>query len=363
MFPPMAALSRFVVLSLAVAASGCAATTAPAPPPEERLVVVNAGENTVALIPVEPIRPTRKVLLGPLEGAAVDVAARGERAIVAGGTSDLVVVVDLRLEQVERTIELPVGSRPIAVTMISETIGYVANAGTNTVTRIDLATGDTASVAVGVFPRDLLLARGFLFIVNGNVEVCGDTLCPIGPSWLTVVDPKNNARAAGRDSIPLPTQGQAISIAIDGFGLLYVLNTGDLDAGIQGRLSIVDPIRREEVGSFGGFGLVPATAISDGAERLFVTSTEDGLMEFNTRTRRVVRGSGSGIFVSDNRAAAIDSRGWIYAVEGSGCEQGLPGRLRIFRTDLTEARSIIVGVCPVAATFVQLPGLAEAEGL
>ena len=39
-------------------------------------------------------------------------------------------------------------------------------------------------------------------------------------------------------------------------GLLYVLSWGDSTSG-EGRLSIVNPVTREEVGSFGGFGLFP----------------------------------------------------------------------------------------------------------
>ena len=354
-------MSRFLG-SLLLAApgmvlTGCAATTPPAPPPEERLVVVNAGENTISVIPVEAGRAPVKISLGALGGAAADVAARGEIVVVAGGVSDQVVVLDLLAQQVRRTIRLPAGSRPVAVTMINDHVVYVANAGTNTVTRIDIATGDTGSVGVGRFPRDLLLARGRLFVVNGNVGPCAVGLCSLGPSWLSVIDPQSNGRAAGRDSIPLPSQGNARSATLGGDGLVYIINTGDVEAELAGRLTIVDPIQREEVGSFGGFGFLPAAVTSDGSERLFVASVRDGLMEFNTRTRRVVRGAGDGILGNRIVAAAVDGEGRIYAVEGGDCAASLAGRLRVFRADLTESRNVSLGNCPVAVTFVQLPGL------
>jgi len=350
-------LGTLLLAAPVAALSGCAATTPPAPPPEERLLVLNAGENTVSVIPVEAGRLPVKISLGALGGAAADVAARGEIAVVAGGSSDEVVVIDLLAQQVRRTFRLPVGSRPVAVTMVSETIVYVANGGANTVTRIDLATGDTASVAVGQYPRDLVLTRGRLFVVNGNVGPCALGLCSLGQSWLTVIDPQANTLAPGRDSVPLPSQGNARSATLGGDGLIYVVSTGDVEAEIAGRLSIIDPIQRAEVGSFGGFGLVPATVASDGAERLFVASVRDGLMEFNTRTRRVVRGAGDGILGNDIIAAAVDRQGRIYAIEGGNCSESALGRLRVFRADLTESRNVVLGNCPVALTFVQLPGL------
>ena len=338
----------------ALSGISCAATTAPSPPPEERLVVLNAGDNTLTIIAVDTTKPARTLQFGPLAGAAADVAARADIAVVAGGSADEVVVVSLIVGQVLRRIPLAAGSRPSAVAMVSDRIGYVANAGRNVVTRFDVATGDTASITVGQYPRDLLLTRGRLFVVNGNVEPCPAGTCSLGASWLSVVDPQANTLAAGRDSIGLPLQGNARSATLGGDGLIYVVSTGDQETETAGRLTIVDPIRREEVGSFGGFGFVPQAVASDRGERLFVGSPRDGLMEFNTRTRRVVRGAGEGIAVTNNAAVAVDSRGRIYALEAGGCVAGSPGRLRIYRTDLTEARGLILGVCPVAATFVQL---------
>ena len=351
-------MKRLLLAGLLAAGLGCAATTAPAPPPEERLVVLNKGDNSISLIPTNPDDAVQKIPFGDLGGAAEGVAARGETAVIAGGTSDQVVVVDLRAGNIRRAVPLAAGSNPVAVTMISDIIAYVANAGANTVTRLDITSGDTASVAVGVYPRDVILTRGRLFAVNGNVGACPEGLCPLGPSWLSVVDPLVNAPASGRDSIPLP-QGNARSATLGGDGLVYVVSLGDTTAGVPGRLSIVDPIRREEVGTFGGFGLIPGNIASDGSERLFVTSVKDGLMEFNTRTRRVVRGAGQGIFVNDNIAVAVDSQGQIYAIEGGNCATGEHGRLRVFRADLTESRNLILGLCPVAATFVELPGLTD----
>jgi hypothetical protein len=145
-----------------------------------------------------------------------------------------------------------------------------------------------------------------------------------------------------------------MAIEVGGDGLLYVLNAGP--GGDQpGRLSIVDPVLRQEVGNFGGFGILPSRLASDGRERLFVVSAVEGLMEFNTRTRRVVRGAGgSAIPLQDGVAAAVDHNGLVYAVEAGSCAIGL-GRVRVFRPDLTEARVVPVGPCSADAAIVQLP--------
>lgn len=337
----------------ALALAGCAATTAPSPPPAERLVVLNAGDNTLTIVPVDTAAPTRVIPL-PLTATAADVAARRDIAVVAGGTADEVVVISLIAGQVFRRIALGAGSQPAAIAMASDRIGFVASPGRNVVTRFDVATGDTASVAVGQFPRDVVLARGRLFVVNGNVEPCPLGTCSLGPSWLTVIDPITLTKAAGIDSIALPAQGNAKSATLGADGLIYVVNTGDVPSETTGRLTIVDPVRREEVGSFGGFGFLPVAVATDRGERLFVGSPRDGLMEFNTRTRRVVRGAGEGVAISNAVAVAVDGRGRIYALENGGCGAGVRGRLRIYRPDLTEARGIEVGACPVAAAFVQL---------
>lgn len=354
-------MARWCFLLVSVLTGACASTTAPAPPPEERLVVVNAGDNSLSLVSVDSTRPVRRVPLGPIDAAPSAIAARGETAVVAAAGADEVVVVDLVSDNIRRVIHLASGSGPSAVTFLSDVIVYVANARAGTVTRIDITSGDTASVAVGTYPRGLVLTRGRLFVVNANTAPCETGVCSLGPSWLTVIDPATNARAQGVDSIPLQAAGNARSMTLGGDGLIYVVNTGTVEPAVPGRLSIIDPVRREEVGNFGGFGLVPQGVASGGSDRLFVTSTEDGLMEFNTRSRRVVRGAGQGVLVTDNVAAAVDLQGRIYAVASSGCGAGTAGRLRVFRPDLTEARSLNVGPCPVAITFVQLPGLATAD--
>ena len=166
-----------------------------------------------------------------------------------------------------------------------------------------------------------------------------------------MLDPDRNVVL---DSIPLPGPGNASAILVGPDGLIYVMNAGP-GGDEPGRLSIVDPVLRQEVGSFAGFGALPGRMASDGRERLFITSASQGLMEFNTRTRRVVRGAGSGIPLVNGVAAAVDANAQVYAVESGSCGAGVPGRVRIFRPDLTEARVVPAGVCSADAAVVNLP--------
>jgi hypothetical protein len=111
------------------------------------------------------------------------------------------------------------------------------------------------------------------------------------------------------------------------------------------------------VGSFGGFGQEPAWVASDGGERLFIASPTEGLMEFNARTRSVVRGAGQGLPVVQNTAVAVDRLGFIFAIESGSCAAGANqlGRARIYRPDLTEVRFVNLGPCAVASAVALVP--------
>jgi hypothetical protein len=51
----------------------------------------------------------------------------------------------------------------------------------------------------------------------------------------------------------------------------------------------------------------------------------------------------------------VDGNGLIYAIETGACSGGVHGRIRVFRPDLTEARTISSGICSVDAVIVRLP--------
>ncbi len=350
---------RWHWLVLVSAGWGCAATTAPLPPPQEVLLVVNSGDPSLTIFPVNPSSFANAIFLSYPNATPVSVTARGRIALVPLGDANMVAVVDLIAKGVTATIPLASGSLATEAIILDDSVAYVANRNLNSVTRINYLRGDTASVRVGRTPTMLLTARGKLFVVNANLAPCANAperSCIGGPSWITVIDPATNARADGRDSIPLPGPGNASFAGIGGDGQVYVLSLGALDStSHEPRLSIIDPVSRSEIGNFGGFGPSPGRIASDGGDRLFISSSVSGLMEFNTRSHTIVRGAGQGIAIPNNSSAAVDSRGQVYAIESGDCAAHQAGRIRIFRPDLTESGSFQVGICPVGSTIVLVP--------
>ena len=337
---------------LGVLAAACAATTPSPPTPEEHLVVLNAGDPSLTILPLSSPSSPVTIHLGPIGGTPFSLEARGSQGLVTSGAGNTVALVDLGAPQSVLVFGLAAGGGAAGAAFVNDTIAYIANPSNNRITRLNIRRGDTLSLAVGQTPTAIAFTRGRVFVANANLEpaCAGPAPCVVGPSWLSVVDPERNIVV---DSIALTGPGNASSIAVGGDGLLYVISAGP-GGEESGRLSIVDPVIREEVGSFSGFGPLPGQVASDGRERLFVTSLGQGLMEFNTRTRRLVRGAGTGIPLLTGVDAAVGNDGLVYAVESGSCAPGSPGRIRIFRPDLTEARIITAGVCPVDATIVRL---------
>jgi hypothetical protein len=334
----------------AALALGCADTNAPLPDPTEVLLVVNSGANTLSIVPVEAAGEVVSVPLGGTSPAPEGVSARKSVALVPLRLDDAVAVVDLRARTVVRTIPLPENSGATGSVMVDDSVAYVGNPNLNTVSRVNYLTGDTEEVVVGKYPQGLAFTRGKVFVLNGNLE----NSAPVGPSWLTVIDPGTNALAAGVDSIPLTMPGNAGFAEVGPDGLLYVMNAGSSLSG-DGRLSVVDPLARTELASHAGFGPAPGNLASDGGSHLFVSSLAEGVMEFDLDSNRVVRGAGHGLKVPGNASVAADSKGRLYAIERGPCSGGQPGTAHVFDATLTEIRTITLGECSSGATVVQIP--------
>ena len=328
----------------------CADTTDPLPPADEVLLVVNSTEASLSIIPVEAPATGVTVPLGGTTPTPVNVAALDGIAIVPMGLDHTAAVVDLRAAQVINTINLPAGSGATGAAIVNDSIAYVANPNLNTVTRVHLRTGDTASVRVGVYPQGIVFTRGRVFVLNGNLV----NFAPAGSSWITVIDPVTNTKATGIDSIPLPGPGNAGFADVASDGLIYVMSSGSFFGG-EGRLHIVDPVGRTEVANFGGFGVAPGAIAADGGERLFVSSFAEGLMEFNTRTRTVTLGAGNGVAIPGNSAVEVDDAGRIYAISTGPCQGAQVGVAHVLRGNLTESDTINLGECSIFAAVTLIP--------
>src|SRR5439155_16242679 len=98
------------------------------------------------------------------------------------------------------------GSEPDGVAIQDDSIAWIANRALNSVTRLNYVTGDTTSVAAGVFPLGVVLVGSRVFVVNSNL-VGG---IPAGPSWLTSFE---CCGVRTPDSVPLT--GLAASFAVE----------------------------------------------------------------------------------------------------------------------------------------------------
>ena len=261
---------------------------------------------------------------------------------------DAIAVVDLRAGQLVNTIPLAPGSGVAGAALISDSIAYVSNSSLQTVTRVDLSTGDTVSIPVGRTPQEITFTRGRVLVINANLDDQGR---PAGESWISVIDPAGNLTGLVIDSIPLFGPGNARFSTVAGDGLVYVVQDGNPTID-QGRLSVVDPVERTERASFGGFGFGPGDLASDEGDRLLISSRTEGLMEFDTAERKVVRGEGNGVAIAGNTGVAVDSRGRLYALE-AGCSNN--GIVHVLRPDFTEIRSVPVGQCASQVLLARVP--------
>jgi hypothetical protein len=312
------------------------------------VVVLNTTAATLSLIPVAAPTQVSTVPLGASDVLPVSVATRGATAVIPLRGRDALAVVDLRAGTLVNTIALAPGSGVAGAALISDSVAYVSNANLNTVTRVDLANGDTASTVVGPTPQHLIFTRGRVLVMNSNLDAFGK---PAGESSISVIDPSGDAASPLIGNIPLVGPGNARFSTIAGDGLVYVIQEGD-PAVDQGRLSIVDPVDRRDLASFGGLGFGPGDLTADNGERLLISSRTEGLMEFNTAERTVVRGEGNGLLIPANSGVALDSQGRIYALE-AGCSGN--GTLHVLRPDFTEIRAVPVGRCASQALLARVP--------
>jgi len=344
-----------VGLLLASLVGACAPTTGPVSLPTEVLVVLDREERSLRLVAADSTDAVVTIPLGIGPGAPTTLAVRGSIAAVGLGTGGQILLINLATRQLAAVIVTGFGENSpiVSVAITEEGEGYAASPIVNLVTRFTLDGAAEQIPGLTQGPQAFGLARGRVFFVNGNRQNCYpiQAICANNASWLGPFERNKNPL----DSVPLLGPGNAVAAVLGADGLLYVLNAGN-GGTVEGRLSAVDPVRLREVASFGGFGVFPRYIASDGGDRLLVASQAEGLMVFNTRTRALERGAGSGIPLQDPRALTSDGLGRAYVVEGGSCTTGgALGRVRVFGADLVERRAIPTGICPVAAAVTEIP--------
>jgi hypothetical protein len=331
-------------------AGACAPTTSTGSLPVEVLVVLDQAERSLIVTPVDSSASLRIISISPVPVLATSLAVRGNLAAVGLSGGGSVILVDIAKQEAIRTISL-FGDQPVSAIAFGEDGRlYVAARDPESVFRIDPATGAGDLVPAPGGPQGFGVVRGRVYGVAGNRIGCPPFPAPCSsqPSWLSTL-----SNGFG-DSIPLLGPGNAGPATAGADGLLYVLSSGD-GPPVEGRLSVVDPVRNVELASFGGFGPSPRWVASDGGDRILVLSALNGLMVFNSRERRVERGAGLGIPFQSPGGMTVDALGRIYVLEQGNCTVTNPGRVRVFGADLIERPPLTGGICPVAAATTDIP--------
>ncbi len=336
-------------LAGALAIGACASTNSTGSLPIEVLVVLDQVDRNLVLVPVDSPSVVRFVPVADGGNIPTSLAVRGQFALVGMGQAGVVLVVDLVAGQVTRRMSIST-SGVTAVAFGDDGAAYAASAN-GLVTRFDPASGTGAIGLISGGPQGFGIGRGKVYLVMGNREGCGEPgSCDDRPSWLVSL-----ATVSPGDSVPLLGPGNAGPAVTGADGNIYVLSRGDGGA-VEGRLSVIDPVRNAEVASFGGFGPSPSWIGTNAGDRILVASEQGGLMMFNIRDRRVERGIGTGIPVNRPGGIATDELGRVYVLEQGGCSVSAPGRVRVFGPDLVERQLITGGICPVgAATTTAIP--------
>ncbi len=316
------------------------------------VISVNTVSGTLSLVAVDD-HVISSVPVPPAGSTPRRVAVLGGRLAAPAGDSASLAVLDFSngTPPAVTTRRLPGRPGEGGVAFQNDSIAWVANPSRNTVTRVNLQTGDTTSVAVGVYPRTIVVTGGFVYVVNGNL-VSGT---PAGPSWITVLRASAGAPPAV-DSIPL-TGTNAGGATLGADGLLYVVDAG-APGRADGKLSIVDPVAGVERVVVNGLGESPGAAVYHPSGRLLITSLAAGILEVNTATRTLLRGPSNGIVpngASGVAALTLDEAGRVYAFDQGDCSG--PGVLHILSPppDYDDVRQILVGVCPSAAATILIP--------
>jgi len=346
-------MRRLVFLALTFA-TGCSDALEQRSSAGQVIGVVNSGDRTLSIISATDFtvstRDWQRASATPST-----IAGRANVFLVPLGQADAVGVDRLLgpcgpgalCVQPDYVLALAAGSGATGVAIQDDSIAWIANPNLNSVTRLNYVSGDTVSVAAGVYPQAVAIVGTRVFVVNSNLV--GST--PAGPSWLTSFE---CCSVRTPDSIPLTgTNARFATVGDD--SLLYVIASGHAGAA-DGKLSIVDPKSRTEIGVLNGLGESPgAAAFHPAGGRLLIASLAEGILEVNTSIRAITRGPGNGVKPGGHRISglAIDLRGRVYAVDQLPCPEfnAVPGSLHVLSAppDYREIRTVSVGSCPTTA--------------
>ncbi|MBW3656114.1 MAG: hypothetical protein KY444_08390, partial [Gemmatimonadetes bacterium] len=268
-------MAALAALSLSAA---CDRNPALPDPSEPVAVVVNSVDNTLSILPLRG-GASRTVGLAQAASSPVDLAVRGNVAVVPLGIYPFAAVVDLVAGQVTHRVPLPANSGATGVAFANDSVALVANPGRNSVSPVNVRRGQAgAEIAVGVYPQAIVAGNGALYVLNSNLV----NFSPAGPGSVTVL----NASLGVTKTIPLTGVNPSAGVVVG--SRLYVLHSGKFGQA-NASLSVVNLQSLAEESHHTGFGAFPtALEASPNTGVLYVGGFGYGITAWSLASRQFV---------------------------------------------------------------------------
>jgi YVTN family beta-propeller protein len=335
-----------VILASVVACDDSSRLGPDIPDEAEVAVVLNSIDRTLTVF--EVARPDNMFTIGVgFDGTPVTFAVRGVTAVVAMGSLPEVAIVDLDGRFVIRRAELPENSGATGVAFIDDETVLVGNPNLDSVSPVNVLTGDVGpEILVGFFPEFIVADGQRAYVINAEL---GDDFVPVRSGTVSVID---IASLQVIETIELSGENPGGAVLAPD-GRLFVANRGRLGER-SGSLSVVSTTTLQETEHHLGFDEFPSRVGFSPSGLVLVTSTEYGIAVWDSATREFVFDPFNPVTPGGNRSSAgvgFDSDGTPYALE---LECSEPADVFRLSEDLVVQRTIQVGTCPFDIAFTTL---------
>lgn len=335
-------MAALAALSLSAA---CERNPALPDPSEPVGVVVNSVDATLSIVPLRG-GPSRTVGLAQAASTPVDLAVRGNVAVVPLGTYPFAAVVDLAAGKVTYRVPLPANSGATGVAFANDSVAVVANPGRNTVSPVNVRRGQAGTeIPVGVYPQAIVEGSGATYVLNSNLV----NFAPAGPGSVTVL----NSSLGVTKTITLSGVNPAAGVVAG--NRLYVLNSGNFGQA-NGSLSVVNLQTLAEESHHTGFGAFPTTlAASPNAGVLFIGGFGYGITVWDIAARQFAVSPANPLKpsgVADVGDIVVDEDGHVLFTAPGNC--AAPGSLNVVGPSGGIGGQGHTGVCPLG---VELAGI------
>jgi hypothetical protein len=325
--------------------AGCERNPALPDGDELAAVVVNSVDNSLSIVTLDG-GASRTVGLGGAASSPVDLAVRGNIAVVPLGIYPFAAVVDLAAGTVAYRVPLPANSGATGVAFVNDTLALVANPGRNTVSPVNVRRGQAgAEIPVGVYPQAIVAGNGALYVINSNLV----NFNPAGPGSVTVL----NSSLGVLKTIPLSGINPAAGAVVG--DRLYVLNSGTFGQA-NASLSVVNLQTLAEESHHTGFGRFPTSLRASGNPGvLYVGGFGYGITSWNPANRQFIISPANPLKpsgVADVGDMTVDDIGQLFFTAPGDCTQ--PGRLYLVGASGAITGQAQTGVCPVGVEITRI---------